>query len=206
MSPMSISSMHFRKGRWITAAIIFLGSLGLGWYLGGRPEIYWSMERERLHALIEYLPMLRVGSPLTAQTKSCRHGLDGHEAAARDAAFTVHMIGYGEDACCIDDDCGSIGQLVRSRGGLAVMIQDIESARSFGVRAVADEHGEHLADRLIVVTNADATVRGIFRNLDSRDLDAALRYSLRRPPRGPSRLAILMDRLHAWANDAPRRL
>ena len=86
------------------------------------------------------------------------------------------------------------------------MIQDIKHALSFGVRTVIDDRGEHLADRLIVVTGADSTVKGIFRNLDSHHLEAALHYSLRRSPRGPSMLALAMDRLHAWASDKPRRL
>ena len=92
----------------------------------------------------------------------------GEAVVARDAGvFTVFMIGYGEDSCCADDPCDSIGQLVRSWGGTAVMIQDTDRARSCGVPSVVDARGEEqLGDRLVVVTDADATVRGIFRNLE----------------------------------------
>ncbi len=202
---MSISNKHLRQVAWIIVAAASLSSLGLGWYFGGSPEVHWSIERERLHALVEYSQVVHVGSPLTTRAKSCCYNVVGREAS-QDASFKVYIIGYGDGDSCIDDACGSAGRLVRSWGGTTLMFQDIESAQSFGVRAVVDEHGEHLADRLIVVTSADTTVKGIFRNLDIRDLDAALRYSLRRPLRKPSTLALMVDRLHSWANDAPRRL
>lgn len=206
MSPVSISHTDRRMAQWVVVKLTAVWSLGFGWYLGGRPEVFWSMERERLHALVEYSHMVHVGLPLAEQAQLCRLGLDDGSAAVRDGAFTVYMVGYDADSCCIDDSCGSIGELVRSWGGRVVMAQSFERARFFGVRAVVDSRGEHLADRLVVVTDASATVKGIFRSLDSRDLDAAIRYSLARPPRGPSMLALAMDRLHIWANNAPLRL
>ena len=176
MSPASITNMHLRKIQWAIAALMAVCSLGLGWYWGGRSEIYWSMERERLHALVEYSQKVHVGSPIAEKAQLRRCGLDGGATAARDGTFTVYMIGYGEDSCCTDDACGQVALLVRSWGGRIVMIQDIENARSFGVRAVVDARGGRLADRLVAVTDSHATVKGIFRNLDSHDLDAALRY------------------------------
>lgn len=164
------------------------------------------MERERLQALVEYSQKVHVGLPLPAQTENCWQDLGRGESAAQVAAFKVYMIGYGESDCCINQDCGLIGQLVGFWGGAILMTQDIESAYSLGVRTVVDEAGEHFADRLVIVTNNDTKVKGIFRNLSSDDLEAALHYSLRRPPRAPSWLAILMDSLHAWGSNAPRQL
>ena len=206
MSSVSIIKTHPRKIQAVVAMLVAACSLGMGWRLGGRPEVYWSMERERLRALVEYSRKVRVGSSLLEQAQLCRPGLDGSAAGASGGAFTVYMIGYGADSCCIEAACSSIGPQVRSWGGRAVMIEDIGNARFFGVRAIVDAQGERLADRLVVVTDAHATVKGIFRNLDRDDLDAALQYSLRRPARGPSTLALAMDRLHAWASNAPRRL
>ena len=201
MPPVSI----IRMPPWKIAAIAcicfpVIGSIWVGWYLGGLPNIYWSMERERLHALAEYSQMVRVGYRLVANSNSRLPRFDGVETDARNLSFTVYIIGYGEGAVCSESGCDLTEPLVTSWGGTTVMIQDIERARSFGVRAVVDERGEHLADRLIVVTDTNAMVKGIFRNIDSQDLDAALRYSLRRQPRRPSTLTQVMKKLHAWGS------
>lgn len=161
---------------------------------------------QKRNRVVEYSEKVHVGLPLAAQAENCRRNPAQGDSTTQVVNFKVYMISYGNSDCCIDKDCGSIGRLVASWGGTVLMTQSMERAYSFGVRTIADEAGEHLADRLVVVTGDDTKVKGIFRNLDSHDLEVAMRCALRRPLLANSRLAIFMDHLHAWASNVPRRL
>jgi len=203
-----IAKIGFRKVRWMIALIGSLVSLALGWYLGGRPGLYWPLERERLNVLFEYSQKVRVGNLLAIKSHDCRSDL-GETSADNSNTFTVYMIGYGEDSCCVGDGCSAVGFKTRTGNGFTatvLMIQSKEKARSFGMPMIDDGRGERFADRLIVVVDDHGVVRGIFHNLDQKHLDAALRYVVLRPRRGPSPLAYTMDWLHSKLSNQPRRL
>jgi hypothetical protein len=204
-----IAKIRQRKVQWMITFVTALGSIALGWYLGeGRPELYWPLERERLNVLFEYSQQVHVGLPLAFKAHDCRSDLD-EKMHDNSHPLAVYMVGYGEDSCCTGNGCGSVGFKTRFGNGFAaviIMIQSKENALAFGVRTIAHGHGERFADRLIVVADDLGVVRGIFHNLDQKHLEAALRYVVSRPRRGPSLLAYAMDRFHSWANDLPRRL
>jgi hypothetical protein len=203
-----IAKLRRQKIPWMIALIGSLVSVALGWYLGGRSGLYWPLERERLNVLFEYSQKVRVGNRLAIKSHDCRSDLGGTRADNSDA-LTVYMVGYGEDSCCVDDDCSSVGFKTRTGNGFIatiLMIQSKEKARSFGMPMIDDGNVERFADRLIVVADDHGVVRGIFHNLDQKHLDDTLRYVVSRPRRGPSPLAYTMDWLHSKLSNLPRRL